>query len=52
MQALCDIQISKEKVRVEITEKRDALLVYIDDVQQDASQGLCKFLVKRKVIVT
>lgn len=43
MQAVCKIQITKEKVLVEITEKRDVLLVYIDDVEQDASQDLCKF---------
>lgn len=46
MQALCDIQISNEKVHVEIKENRDVLRVYIDDAEQSASQKLCKFLVK------
>lgn len=44
MQALCDIQLTKDNVRINIMKNRDLLHVFIDDMQQDSSQDLCKFL--------
>lgn len=43
MQAQCKVQITQQNVWIEVRNGRDNLLVYIDDMEQDANQNSCKF---------
>lgn len=42
MQAVCEIQITQQNVQIEIRKGRENLLVFIDDIEQDAEQNSCE----------
>ena len=45
MGALCEIQINHQNVWIDIKKSRTDLQVYIDDIEQNATQSSCKLLV-------
>lgn len=44
MGTVCEIQINHHIVWIDIKESRTNLHVYIDDIEQDATQSSCEFI--------